>query len=420
MDPLQPLFDAHTNTSDTPASDSAPIPENQASAQIMNVTTDPTQSQTQQAQTNPMPAIQLTKNQPGSDKESSDQIRRLGEKVERANLPQDLKQNLIERVSRLALIRASSGFMSTNYILEYENTSTYLTWVLGLPWNTQSEDLLDLIAAKQILDKNHYGLDIVKDRILEYLATIILNLREGKKDTIARAPILCLVGLAGTGKTTLAISIAEALGRKFARIPFGGMADSRVLRGQSKAFPDAEPGSIVKKLVAAQTKNPVILLDELDRVSDDSRADIMGVLIELLDPEQNFAFTDHYVDYPFDLSKILFVATANNTKNISTAVLDRLEIIQMPSYTDQEKTTIAKTYLFQRIKANVGLTDQQIQIDDAVWPMLIRPLGFDSGIRSLERLIEGICRKVARMIVEGKATSVKVDSSNIKQFLPQW
>jgi ATP-dependent Lon protease len=201
---------------------------------------------------------------------------------------------------------------------------------------------------------------------------------------------------------------------------YSDMADSRVLRGQSKAFPDAEPGSIVKKLVSAQTKNPVILLDELDRVSDDSRADIMGVLIELLDPEQNFAFTDHYIDYPFDLSNVLFVATANNTKNISTAVLDRLEIIQMPSYTDQEKTTIAKAYLFNRIKTNIGLSEQQIQIDDAVWPLLIRPLGFDSGIRSLERLIEGMCRKVARMIVEGKATGVKIDGTNIKQFLPQW
>jgi ATP-dependent Lon protease len=366
------------------------------------------------------PTIQMNMNPTSGEKQSNDQVRKLGERIEQANLPSELKANLLERISRLALIRASSGFMSTNYILEYENTSTYLNWVLGLPWDTQSEDLLDLVAAKQILDKNHYGLDVIKDRILEYLATIILNLKEGKKDTIARAPILCLVGLAGTGKTTLAISIAEALGRKFSRIPFGGMADSRVLRGQSKAFPDAEPGSVIKKLVGAKTKNPVILLDELDRVSDDSRADIMGVLIELLDPEQNFSFTDHYIDYPFDLSRVLFVATANNTKNISTAVLDRLEIIQMPSYTDQEKTTIAKQYLFNRIKQNTGLNDTQIQIDDTVWPLLIRPLGFDSGIRSLERLIEGMCRKVARMIVEGKATSVKIDQTNIKEFLPQW
>lgn len=399
MDPLHPLFSAD---SDKAGVNEQPHPD--------NVQATPVQ---------PEPMIQMNA-QPGNDKQSNDQVRKLGERIEQAHLPADLKGNLLERISRLALIRASSGFMSTNYILEYENTATYLNWVLGLPWETQSEDILDLIAAKQILDKNHYGLDMIKDRILEYLATLILNIQQGKKDTIARAPILCLVGLAGTGKTTLAISIAEALGRKFSRIPFGGMADSRVLRGQSKAFPDAEPGSIVKKLVSAQTKNPVILLDELDRVSDDSRADIMGVLIELLDPEQNFAFTDHYIDYPFDLSKVLFVATANNTKNISTAVLDRLEIIQMPSYTDQEKTTIAKAYLFNRIKTNIGLSEQQIQIDESVWPLLIRPLGFDSGIRSLERLIEGMCRKVARMIVEGKATSVKIDGTNIKQFLPQW
>ena len=369
--------------------------------------------------TSDVPQIQTNGN--GNDKtESNDQIRKLGERVESTSLPSDLKQTLLERVSRLALVRASSGYMSTNYILEYENTSSYITWVLGLPWNTQSEDLLDLIKAKQILDKNHYGLDPIKDRILEYLATIILNLKSGKKDTISHAPILCLVGLAGTGKTTLAISIAEALGRKFARIPFGGMADSRVLRGQSKAYPDAEPGSVIKKLSVAGTKNPVILLDELDRVADNARADIMGVLIELLDPEQNAAFTDHYIDYPVNLSNVLFIATANNTKNISTAVLDRLEIIQMPSYTDQEKITIAKQYLFNRVRLATGLSETQLQVDDSVWPLLIRPLGFDSGIRSLERLIEGMCRKVARMIVEGKVESVKVDQSNIKEFLPSW
>ena len=283
-----------------------------------------------------------------------------------------------------------------------------------------SQDLLDLVRAKEALDRNHYGLNTIKDRILEYLATIILNLRAGKKDTVARAPILCLVGLAGTGKTTLAISIAEALGRQFARIPFGGMADSRVLRGQSKSFSDAEPGTVIKKLVAAGTRNPVILLDELDRVSEDARADIMGVLIELLDPEQNHAFSDHYVDYPFDLSNIIFVATANNTKNISTAVMDRLEVIQMPSYSDEEKIVIAKTYLFNKIRAESGLAENQLVMDESVWPSIIRPLGFDSGIRSLERTVGGICRKVAKIIVEGRAQSIRLDANNIKEYLPQY
>lgn len=353
---------------------------------------------------------------------SSDQIRRLGEKIEKTALPPDLKQNLTERIQRLALLRVSSGHLSSNYIVEYESTSSYVNWVVSLPWDKKSQDLLDLVAAKKILDKNHYGLPSVKDRILEYLAAIILNTKNNSADSnhILRAPILCLVGLVGTGKTTLASSIAEALGRNFERIPFGGMGDARALRGQSRAYPDAEPGFVVKKLAHAQTKNCVILLDELDRVSQEARADIMGVLVELLDPEQNRAFTDHYVDYPFDLSQVLFISTANNTTNVSTAVLDRLEIVQMPSYTNDEKIVIAKSYLFPKIRSQVGLLENQIVIDDTLWEGIIRPLGFDSGIRSLERTIEGVCRKVARLIVEGKGQSFHLTEQNLKEFLPSW
>lgn len=351
---------------------------------------------------------------------STDQIRKLGEQVEQAHLPPDLKQNLIERVSRLALIRQGSGFLSPNYITEYESTSNYIEWVLGLPWDTQSQDVLDLVQARQVLDKNHYGIENVKTAILEYLSTIILNSRRTEGHKIGHAPVICLIGLAGTGKTTLAISIAEALGRKFERIPFGGMADSRALRGQSRVFPDAEPGAVVKKLIHAGTKNPVILLDELDRVTEAARGDIMGVLLELLDPGQNKAYTDHYVDYPFDLSNVLFVATGNNTTNISTAVLDRLQILQMPSYTDQEKIAIAHSYLFNRIRQDTGLEENEITIDETVWPHIIRPLGFDSGIRSLERTIAGMCRKVARIIVEGKMQQIHITDANVKEFLPSW
>lgn len=376
---------------------------------------DPLFQQPQPGNTNVSPSVPRAE-----QADATDQIRKLGEKVEKATIPQDLKTNLVERVSRLALIRASSGFMSSNYILEYENTASYVNWVIGLPWNTATQDLLDLVRAKELLDRNHYGLERIKDRILEYLATIILNTKNQRKENLLRAPILCLVGLAGTGKTTLASSVAQALGKKFERIPFGGMGDARVLRGQSKAYPDAEPGIVIKKLVHCQSKNPVFLLDELDRVTESGRSDIMGVLVELLDPEQNYAFTDHYIDYPVDLSNILFVATANNTNNISTAVLDRLEIVQMPSYTDEEKMVIAKHYLFAKTRYQIGLNEQQLVIDEAVWPAIIRPLGFDAGIRSLERTIEGICRKVARAIIEGKTQSVKISNENVKAFLPQW
>jgi ATP-dependent Lon protease len=345
------------------------------------------------------------------------QIQKLEEKIKTSNFPPDL----LEKISgMMALLKASLKGNSGTF-LSYESVSRYIDWVASLPFNKETEDLLDLNKAKEMLDKNHYGLDSVKNRILEYLAAIILGIQNGTKDKVMRAPILCLIGLVGTGKTTLARSIAESLGRKFERIPFGGMGDARALRGQSRAFADAEPGLIIKKLVTTQSKNSVILLDELDRVTDSARADIMGVLVELLDPEQNKAFTDHYIDYPFDLSHTLFIATANNTTNISTAVLDRLEVVQMPSYTDDEKTVIAKSYLFPKIRANTGLSETQLAIDDSLWPNIIRPLGFDSGIRSLERTIEGVCRKVARLIVEGKTpkeSTYKITAENYKQFLP--
>jgi ATP-dependent Lon protease len=351
---------------------------------------------------------------------SLDQVKRLEEKVKQTPMPDELKQNIMERVSRLALIRSSSGFMSSNYLTEYDSTASYIKWTTSLPWTARTQDNLDLLKAKQILDQHHYGLEPLKTRILEYMATIMLHIKNGKSDSVSQAPILIFIGLAGTGKTTFAESIASALNRKFERIPFGGMADSRVLRGQSRAFPDAEPGAVIKRLISTGARNPVILLDELDRVTENARGDIMGVLLELLDPGQNKAYTDHYIDFPFDLSETLFVATGNNTTNISTAVLDRLELIQMPSYTDEEKMMIAKNYLFARVRESTGLTEQQLTMDDNVWAGIIRPLGFDSGIRSLQRTVEGVCRKVAREIVEGKSTSVHLTEQNIKQYLPQW
>ena len=344
------------------------------------------------------------------------QINQLSDKVKNSQLPPDL----LEKVNTmLNLLKATSG--QSQSMVSFESISNYINWVLAIPFSTETKDTLDLNHAKDVLDKNHYGLDEVKNRIIEYLASIILMLQKSDSDSVIRAPIICLVGLVGTGKTTLAYSIAQALGRDFQRIPFGGMGDVRQLRGQSRAFADAEPGYIIKKLVNAKSRNPVILLDELDRVTDQARADIMGALVELLDPEQNKAFTDHYIDYPVDLSHVLFIATANNTTNVATAVLDRLEIIQMPSYSDQEKTIIAKTYLFPKILAQTGLSSQNLVISDEVWPLIIRPLGFDSGIRSLERSIEGICRKVARIIVEGKLPQngvINLTPQNIKEFLP--
>lgn len=344
------------------------------------------------------------------------QVQKLEDKIKAAQLPQDLAEKLD---SMLVLLKASLKSGTGNFV-NYESIETYINWVVSLPFHKETQDIMDLQRVKQILDKNHYGLDSVKNEILEYLSALILNMKQSNSTQI-RAPIICLVGLVGTGKTSLAISIAEAMGRKFERIPFGGMGDSLALRGQSRAFADAEPGLVIKKLAHAASKNSVVLLDELDRVSEAARADIMGVLVELLDPEQNNNFTDHYIDYPFDLSHVLFIATTNNTTNIATAVLDRLQIIQMPSYTDEEKTVIAKNYLFPKVKRDSGLTQMNLQIDDSLWPMMIRPLGYDSGIRSLERTIETMARRIARMVIEGKLApdaTFALTKDNIKQFLP--
>lgn len=341
------------------------------------------------------------------------QLQKLHQKVQSASLPPDL----LERVNSMLALLSVSLKNGTGNFVNYQSTENYLNWICSLPFNTETQDNLDINAAKQILDANHYGLASVKNTILEYLSALILNKQNNRN---VNAPILCLVGLVGTGKTTLASSIAQSLGRSFERIPFGGLSDSLSLRGQSRAFSDAEPGEFIKKIVHAKSRNCVILLDELDRIADHARSDVMGVLIEALDNEQNKSFVDHYVDYPFDLSHVLFIATANNTTSLSTAVLDRLEIIQMPSYNDDEKKIIGQKYLFPKIAKANGLLENQLLIDDALWPTVIRPLGYDSGIRSLERTLEGITRKAARMIVEGKVSKgsqIKIDQSNIKMFL---
>jgi ATP-dependent Lon protease len=343
----------------------------------------------------------------------------LRSRVQNATLPEALKEKcfgMIERIARMAKFGT--------YSIEYENTSRYIDTVLGLPWNNYSEDVLDAVTAREVLDSHQYGLDPVKKRIQEYLAVLQLHKykeqQTGARDEDFRAPVLMLVGLAGTGKTAFAYSVADAMNREIARIPFGGMGDALTLRGQSRAYADAEPGAVIKSLMQAGTRNPVMLLDEIDRVADEARASVMGVLLELLDPQQNIAFRDHYLDFPFDLSDCLFIATGNNTTNISTAVLDRLEVIQMPSYTDEEKITIASRYVFPKALKEAGLPENAIIIDPVVWPLVVRPLGFDSGIRTLERTVKGMCRKVALMIIEGKAQQVHVTSDNVKEFLPTW
>lgn len=353
-----------------------------------------------------------------------DEVNILRKKLKEVNVPPDLEARVTANLEEIE--RLEHDISARVHI---EQMLRYIDWVVALPWEVRSKDTLDLANARQILQKNHYGLEPVKERIMEYLAVLKLNQERWDKEREAseahpthailarRAPILCLVGLVGTGKTTLAKSIAEAMGRRFVRIPFGGMADALELRGQSRVRPDAEIGLILKGLRFAGTKNPVMLLDEIDRVAEQTRGDIMGVLVELLDPEQNSAFIDHYLDYPFNLSEVLFIATSNNTTNIATAVLDRLEPIQMPSYTDEEKIKIAKEYVLPELMRESGLTSENLSVDEAIWPKLVRPLGYDAGIRSIERTLNSLCRKVALRIIEGKGKSFRVDDTNIKDFI---
>jgi len=342
------------------------------------------------------------------------EIKELEDRIAQTILPPDLKERISASIERLKL-----ALHFENYSKNYDEISRYIDWVCSLPWTKKTVDILDLGYAKKILNENHYGLDQIKERILEYLAVLKLQ-TERQEEKKVRAPILCFVGLVGTGKTTLAYSIAQALGRKFSRIPFGGLGDPAFLRGRSRMLSESEPGQIIKALRYAGSRNPVILLDEIDRVADEARSTIMGVLVELLDPQQNDKFVDYYVDYPFDLSEVLFVATANNTTNISTAVLDRLEPMQMPSYSDAEKITIGKNYLLPRTMQAMGLTGSDLEISASIWPKIVRPLGFDAGVRTLERNVAEICRKVAKMIVEGKRGKVIIDENNLGEFIQSW
>ncbi|MFH1544082.1 MAG: AAA family ATPase [Patescibacteria group bacterium] len=361
------------------------------------------------------------------DSDTISEIEELSEKVESANLPIGLREKALKMVSRL---RRMAKFGS--YSGEYELIEKYVDWVISIPWAKYSEDNLELANAKELLDRNHFGLTSVKIRILEFLAVAKLNpfdqvgvVDEGyekmaKMKEAHHAPILCFVGIQGIGKTSMAKSIAQALDRKFIRISLGAMGSVTDLKGQSRAFLDAEPGQIIKSLVRTEVMNPLILLDEIDKVSESEgrRADINATLLEILDPEQNPSFSDSYVDYPVDLSRVMFIATANNLSTLSAALLDRLEIIRFSSYSDEEKEQIAKHYLFPKVLKASGLRQEQIEIAESVWPMIIRPLGFDAGVRQLERNIKQVCRGIAKQVVEGKADKFTITPENFREYLP--
>jgi len=315
-----------------------------------------------------------------------------------------------------------------NYSSEFESVDKYVDWITRIPWGSVTQDNLNIQNAKQIMDRSHFGMDTVKNLILDYLSVMQLRKLRGYRedvpmqmDGVAKSPVFLFVGLQGVGKTSIAKSIADSMGRKFARVSLGAIGDVRTLRGVPRHEMDSEPGQIIKALVRTQSMNPVILIDEIEKASGNKGLlnDVMAALLEILDPEQNSTFIDHYIDHPVDLYNVFFICTANNLGGLSAALLDRLEVIRFTSYSDQEKKVIANSYILPRVLSSMGLTTDHIQITDEVWPLLIRPVGFDAGIRTLQRNIKGMARKAAKLIVEGEQQSLHLTDENVEEYLPQ-
>jgi ATP-dependent Lon protease len=320
----------------------------------------------------------------GETDPNATEIRTLREKIDQAALPPEAKQVANQELERLQQMPPAAA--------EYGVTRHYLDWILNLPWTKETEDKIDLTDAERILNDQHFGLTKVKDRLIEFLAVI-------KRRKEIKGPILCLVGPPGVGKTSLGRSVADALGRKFARISLGGMRDEAEIRGHRRTYVGALPGRIIQTLRRVESRNPVILLDELDKVGADFRGDPASALLEVLDPAQNNTFTDHYLDIPFDLSRVLFITTANWLEPIHAALRDRLEVIELPSYTESEKLQIAKRYLVPRQLEEHGLSKQDVKITDLTLRSLIHDYTREAGVRQLEREIAAITRKATRRIV---------------------
>jgi ATP-dependent Lon protease len=339
----------------------------------------------------------------GQTDERTQEIDDLRQAIEAAGMTEEAKKEALRELDRLAKMPPAAA--------EYTVARTYLEWLVALPWSKETEDILDLSEARRVLDEDHWGLEKIKDRILEYLA--VKSMRPKGKD-----PILCFVGPPGVGKTSLGRSIARALGRKFHRISLGGMRDEAEIRGHRRTYIGALPGQIIQGLRRAESRNPVLMLDEIDKLGMDFRGDPASALLEVLDPEQNVAFRDHYVDVPFDLSRVLFITTANLLDTVPPALRDRMEIIELPGYTEEEKVRIAGTHLVPKQAKDHGLVEgEHIRWTDAALARLVRYYTREAGLRSLERQIAAICRKVAKRRVEGQTEPVDVTPELVGELL---
>ncbi|MCP4571985.1 MAG: endopeptidase La [bacterium] len=338
----------------------------------------------------------------GEADESSVELDDLQDRIREAELPEKVQAAADREFDRLS--RMSPGAS------EYTVSKTYLDWLLDLPWSHSSKDILDLKRAEKILERDHFGLEDVKERIIEYLAVRKLNKEH-------RGPILCLVGPPGVGKTSLGRSVAEAVGREFFRFSLGGMRDEAEIRGHRRTYVGSMPGRIIHGIKDAGTNNPLIMLDEIDKLGQDFRGDPASALLEVLDPEQNSDFTDHYLTLPFDLSKVMFITTANMLDTVPRPLLDRMEIIQLAGYTNLEKLQIAKRYLAPRQVESNGLTGKHIRFTDAGIMNIIEQHTREAGVRSLEREIGSVCRKVATGVAKGKRKRQVIGARNLPEYL---
>ena len=338
----------------------------------------------------------------GEGDERAEELNELKKQIEKAKMPNEVKREADKQLRRLEQMHPESS--------EASLVRTYLDWLVDLPWSKKTKDNLNIKKAKEVLDEDHYDLEKIKERILEYLAVNKLRRK-------IKGPILCFVGPPGVGKTSLGRSIARSLGRNFVRVSLGGVRDEAEIRGHRRTYVGALPGRIIQGIKQAASNNPVFILDEIDKVGADFRGDPSAALLEVLDPEQNHAFSDHYLNVPFDLSNVLFICTANLLDPIPAALADRMEVIQLSGYTNEEKLAIARKYLIPRQFSDNGISPSHLEISDDAVLRVIAEYTKEAGLRNLEREIASICRKVARKVAEGKTEPTRVNRANVHTFL---
>ena len=351
--------------------------------------------------------MKAIKRELGEDEETVD-IKELEDRVKAAKLPEEAEKVAMKELERLSRIPTQSP--------EYSVSRTYIEWLADLPWSNSSEDQIDVKKAEKILDEDHYGLEKVKERILEYLA--VRNLKQERNpDKVVRGPILCFSGPPGVGKTSLGKSIARAIGREFVRMSLGGVRDEAEIRGHRRTYIGALPGRVIQSMKKAGTNNPVFMLDEIDKLGSDFRGDPSSAMLEVLDPEQNDAFSDHYLEVDFDLSKVMFITTANYQDAIPPALRDRMEILDFSGYIEDEKIKIAQQHLIPKQIEENGLNKKEVSLDKAAISELVRSYTRESGVRNLEREIANVLRKVARDLVEKTIKKIRVTSKKVIEYL---